>query len=94
MKALLFVSLLAQSPPALQPPRADVHVAAGWQNLHKEQAYEYYDNWLNAIAYGGAGAGWYWTEHLKTQIDVGGGTRDHQFRTQEFVINGQPAYAS
>jgi hypothetical protein len=94
MKALLFVSLLAQSSPAFQPPRADVHVAAGWQNLHKEQPLEHYNDWLNAIFYGGAGAGWYWNDHLKTQIDFGGGTRDHQFRTEQFVIDGQPVYAS
>jgi hypothetical protein len=97
MKALLLIALLDQSGPAASLPglpRADVHAAAGWQNLHKEQAYEHYDNWLNAILYGGVGAGWYWNDHLKTQIDFGAGTRDHQFRTEQTVIDGQPAYAS
>ncbi|HEY2434803.1 MAG TPA: hypothetical protein VGI12_19175 [Vicinamibacterales bacterium] len=94
MKALLLVSLLSQALPAIQLPRADLHVSAGWQNLRKEQAYVYYDNWLNSILYGGAGAGWYWTEHLKTQIDFGAGTRDHQFQTHAFVVDGQTAYTS
>lgn len=95
MKALLLVSLLAQGPataPAL--PRFDVHAAAGWQNLNKAQPQPYYNDWLNAILYGGAGAGWYWTDHLKTQVDFGAGTRAEQYRTRQFVVNGQPAYAS
>ena len=76
------------------PPRADAHVAAGWQNLHKPQPQPSYNDWLNAILYGGAGAGWYWTDHLKTQIDIGAGTRGHQYRTDQFVIDRMPAYAS
>jgi hypothetical protein len=94
MKALVLLSLLAQAPAPIVLPRADVHVVAGWQNLHKEQAYEHYDNWLNSIFYGGAGAGFYWNDHLKTQIDVGAGTRDHQFRTAPLVIDGQQEYVS
>jgi Outer membrane protein beta-barrel domain len=95
MKALLILSLLAQAPaapPAL--PRADVHAAAGWQNLRKEQPLDSYNDWLNAILYGGVGAGWYWTDHLKTQIDVGAGTRADQYRTRQLVIDGSPAYES
>lgn len=95
MKALLLVSLLAQAPapvPAL--PRFDAHAVAGWQNLHKPQPQAYYNDWLNAIFYGGAGVGWYWNEHLKTQVDFGGGTRDQQYETEQFIVNGQPVYAS
>jgi outer membrane protein with beta-barrel domain len=95
MKALLLLSLLAQASSALPAlPRADVHATAGWQNLRKEQPIDSYNEWLNAILYGGAGAGWYWTDHLKTQIDFGAGTRDEQYQTRQFVVDGQPAYAS
>jgi hypothetical protein len=95
MKALLLVSLLAQAPAApANLPRFDVHAVAGWQNLNKPQEQPYYNDWLNAILYGGVGAGWYWTDHLKTQIDVGAGTRDEQYQTRQFVVDGQPAYAS
>ena len=76
--AILFATgASAQTPaPAAELPRADAHVTIGWQNLHKPQPEGgSYNDWLNAIFYGGAGAGWYWNDHLKTQIDFGAGTR-------------------
>ena len=82
----------AQTP--VPPSRADVHAVIGWQNLHKEQPADHYNDWLNAIFYGGAGAGWYWTTHLKTQVDVGAGTSDDQFRYRQFLLNGAPAFES
>lgn len=95
MKALFLVALLAQSP-ASPPdlPRADAHVVLGWQNLHKEQPQDYSDDWLNGIFYGGAGAGWFWTDHLKTQVDFGAGTKAHQYRNRQLTIDGNPAYES
>lgn len=78
----------------MELPRADTHFVLGWQNLHKEQPTDHYNDWLNDIFYGGAGAGWYWTENLKTQVDVGAGTRGRQYRTRQFVANGSPAYES
>jgi opacity protein-like surface antigen len=82
----------AQTPPRLA--RADVHVVLGWQNLHKEQPADHDNDWLNAIFYGGAGAGWYWTDNLKTQIDFGAGTRGNQYRYGQFFENGSPFYES
>ena len=95
MKALLLVSLLAQTPAAVTPiqlPRADVYGVVGWQNLHKPQPVDSYNDWLNAILHGAAGAGWYWTEHVRTQVDLGAGTRAHQYRFRQFSIDGNPAY--
>jgi len=98
MKTLFLLGLLAQGPvqpvqPA-QMPRADVHVVAGWQNLRHGEPSELYDDWLNAILYGGAGAGWFWTDHLKTQVDVGAGTRAHQYRVRQLTVDGNQAYES
>jgi hypothetical protein len=93
MKALLLLAVLGQtSAPSLQLPRADAHVAVGWQNLHKEQPTEHYNDWLNAILYGGAGAGWYWTDHLKTQVDVGAGTHAEQYQIRTLPVGGSVAY--
>ena len=61
--------------PSAPLPRADAQFVVGWQNLHKDQPQSSYNDWLNDIVYGGAGAGWYWNDHLKTQVDVGAGTR-------------------
>jgi hypothetical protein len=70
--------------------RGDAHFVVGWQNLHKDQQpQQTYDNWLNGIFYGGAGAGWFWTDHLKAQVDFGAGTEGRQFRYEPVVVNGQ-----
>jgi len=94
MRAFLLLAVLAQAPappiPAL--PRADAHFVIGWQNLHKEQPQDHYNDWLNDIFYGGAGAGWYWTDHLKTQVDFGAGTRAQQYRYRQVTTNGAITY--
>ena len=91
---LLAVGVGAAQEPARVPlERGDVHIAIGWQNLHKEQPQQRYNNWLNGIFYGGTGAGWYWSDHLKTQVDFGAGTRGRQYRYEQFVVNGQTTVA-
>ena len=84
-----------QDPPRAPLTRADAHVVIGWQNLHKEQPGEQiYNNWVNGIFYGGGGAGWYWTDHLKTQIDAGAGTRGRQYRSGYSVSGSQTTSSS
>jgi hypothetical protein len=79
----------AQEPPKIPLNRGDFHVVLGWQNLHKPQEPEqHYNNWLNGIFFAGGGAGWYWTDNLKTQVDVGGGTSAHQYRYAPIVVGG------
>lgn len=85
---------LAQGPAAPPTTRADVHFVLGWQNLNKDQPQDSTNDWVNAIAFGGAGAGWYWTDHAKTQIDVGGGTKGRQYRYRQFTLNGLQTYES
>src|SRR4051794_37606076 len=101
MKAFLLASIAAallpavasaQTPVAL--PRADAHAVLGWQNLHKDAPTDHYNDWLNDIFYGGAGAGWDWTDHLKTQVDVGAGTRAQQYRTRQLPAGRTFAYES
>jgi len=94
MKALLLAALLAQSPAITAPPpagpvmRGDVQGVIGWQNLRDHEAPDHYNDWINDIFYGGVGAGWYWNEHLKTQVDVGAGTRGDTYRYQNIVVGG------
>jgi hypothetical protein len=85
----------AQEPSRSPMTRADTHFVIGWQNLHKDQpGSDNFNNWINGIFYGGAGAGWYWTDHLKTQVDVGAGTKGRQYRYAPIFINGQPTGSS
>jgi hypothetical protein len=76
--------------------RGDVHGLLGWQNLRNVTSTSGQisgNNWLNAILYGGAGAGWYWTDHLKTSIDIGGGTSGRQYAFTQTNSGSQSIYA-
>ena len=86
-------SATAQQPAEASPvtSRADFHAVIGWQNLRQssgDDRYGSYNNWANGIFYGGAGAGWHWTENHKTQIDYGAGTRGEHYRYRLVSING------
>ena len=77
----------AQEAPSGPISRSDIQFVIGWQNLHKP-ATNNSDDWVNGILFGGLGAGWYWTDHLKTQVDFGGGTSGHQYRYEPRFANG------
>jgi hypothetical protein len=82
---------LAQPAPPAALQRGDVHVVIGWQNLRQDRhgdPGDFYNNWANGIFYGGAGAGWHWNQHLKTQVDFGAGTRGDHYRYRNVTING------
>ena len=75
--------------PAASLPRADFHAVIGWQNLRQNRDSgpgDSFNNWTNRIFYGGAGAGWYWTEHHKTQIDAGAGSRGEHYRYRAVTV--------
>src|SRR4051794_3581371 len=96
MNAFPMLALVAQAPPPVAAvAHADAHVTIGWQNLHKPQPEGgSHDDWLNAIFYGGTGAGWYWNDHLKTQIDFGAGTKAEQYRFRQLTVGGTQTYES
>lgn len=91
---LTFAGPVAGQTPDTSPAagRADFHASIGWQNLRMDRYEDPFDrpdhNWAHAILYGGAGAGWYWTEHLKTQVDVGAGTPTRHYLYRARTING------
>lgn len=88
---LLVSATAGAQAPAPAAPRADFHAVIGWQNLRQDRRSDTFDthnNWANGIFYGGAGAGWYWTEHAKTQVDFGGGTLGRSYRYRQLTING------
>jgi hypothetical protein len=91
--------LICAAPAAAQTPdvapargRADFQVVIGWQNLRLDRYEDPFDrpdhNWAHAILFGGVGAGWHWSEHLKTQVDVGGGTPTRHYQYRARTING------
>lgn len=88
---LLSGSAAAQADAPAWQSRADFHAVIGWQNLRQDRGddtFDSYNNWANGIFYGGAGAGWYWNDHLKTQVDIGTGTLGRHYRYRPLIING------
>jgi hypothetical protein len=80
----------AQAPDSPAATRGDAHFVIGWQNIRNDQPQDHYNDWINRIFYGGAGAGWYWNENLKTQVDIGAGTRGRQYSFVQSTISGFP----
>jgi hypothetical protein len=75
--------------------RADMTAAIGWLVLQDhDDSSPYSDNdWHNSF-FGGGGAGWYWTDHLKTELDLGAGTAVQAYRVTPVTINGRTHYVS
>jgi hypothetical protein len=73
--------------------RADLFVSAGWFNADKSElsSERAGNDWYNHSLYGGVGFGWYWTDHLKTEID-GGATTGADLRVYTpTVVDGRQA---
>ena len=80
---------------SLLPPdravRGDAVGTLGWMNV-RSNAGESFDNWANRILDASAGVGFYWTQHLKTEIDVGATTRTEHYFAEPLVVNGINTY--
>jgi hypothetical protein len=55
--------------------RADATGLVGW--LSSNKPLDHYDDWDHSL-YGGATFGWYWTDHLKTEIEAGVSSRSEK----------------
>ena len=79
--ATAIVALLSAGPALAQPSRqitqADVTGSIGWLNVDKSDLSNNQgsNDWYNRSVYGGAAAGWYWTDHLKTEVEGGVSSR-------------------
>ena len=91
--ALLLIGSAAPAQPAVEPalPRADVQAAIGWQNLRGDGPLSN-NNWIGSIALIDGTAGWYWTEHLRTQVDAGIGTRGRSTRFVDASSGGRASF--
>ena len=88
------LALVVAAPAGAQPlARADVTGVAGWFNAN-QSVYSSYNDWYNRSAYGGAILGWYWTDHLKTEVEFGATSLAELYAAQTIYIDGQQAYRS
>jgi hypothetical protein len=93
---LAALALLTGAPVAAQtvPPRsplvrADAYGTLGWFNADADLSY---DDWYNRSLHGGAGVGWYWTDHLRTELEFAGTTEADIYGAEPVVVGGQPTY--
>jgi hypothetical protein len=97
LKAILFTGTLALAaavPAGAQPlVRADLTGLAGWFNAHAPD-YSSYDDWYNRSAYVGASLGWYWTDHLKTELEFGATSPGELYGSQVTEVGGVQTYGS
>ncbi len=96
---LALTLLAAVAPPALAQQareplvRADVSATTGWFNASRPAA-GWGDDWYHRSLYGGVEGGWYWTDHLKTQVAFGGHTRGLVHRGRQVIVDGLPTWES
>ncbi len=91
--ALIGAALMFSSPVAAQPndpvARADASGTIGWLLVDKDGE-AYFNHWHSSL-YGGFGGGWYWTDHLKTEIDFGVGEEAGSYGSRRLDYRGSPA---
>jgi hypothetical protein len=92
--ALVAASLVlgAAIPGAAQPaqrPRGDVAGHIAWVAIenHPPTAEFVRQGWEDVFS-GGFSAGWYWTEHWKTELDVSGTSTADTYYTRPIIIDG------
>ena len=85
---------LAQTVPPPPSPiaRADVNATLGWFNADKSSETD--REWYNNSLYGGIGAGWYWTDNHKTEIDFGATTQAEIYTSRSVFIDNKQTYTN
>lgn len=84
----------AQGPPAVDltaenPARWDAAGLTGWFGGNKEEHGADWDDWYDAATFG-ASVGYYWTPHLKLDLDLSTTTEGHVFVEEQFLFPGAP----
>ena len=96
MKGVLTLLLLVAGafPAAAQDRlmRGDVSGSIGWLNANHDELTAY-QGWEQRSLLGEVGAGWYWTDHWKTDISFAATTESTLYTSVAIVQNGSPSYA-
>jgi hypothetical protein len=101
LQAVLLLAAIAPAASAqtAAPPspiaRGDVTGTLGWFNADKGNvSRERYNDWYNSSLYGGIGAGWYWTDNHKTEIDFGATTGGDIYTSSPVVVGNQQTFTT
>lgn len=77
----------AQTRPVI---RADANATVGWLAVNAGSSGTFsYSQWESSL-FGAVGAGWHWTDHLKTEVDFGAGTKGDAYLSSFSYVGGQP----
>lgn len=98
---LAVVATVAAAPAAAQQVaartvplvRVDAHGTLGWFNAEAPGPNRY-DDWYNRSLFAGAGAGWYWTDHLKTEVEIGATTEAELYSAEPVILSGRPLHVA
>jgi len=83
------------SAPSVALPRRDITFTVGWQNGNGTRfGAQDYDEWYHDAAYGGAIAGWHWTDHVKTELEVGTTSTSDFYTYRQVNVLGTLTYQS
>ncbi len=67
--------------------RGDVSGHIGWLAVDPGGSGRYNgDDWDHSF-FGAVGAGWYWTDHVKSELDLGAGTKAESYLTTQVTVN-------
>ena len=94
LAALLLLAAMpaaAQTSPAPRPPlvRADVYGTLGWYLAETELSY---GDWYSTSLHSAAGGGWYWTDHLRTEVEFAATTEAQTYGSEPVSVRGQTTY--
>jgi hypothetical protein len=85
----------ASAQPSVRQPlvRFDLHGQLGWANLDGRDLAAW-DPWDHGIAQGVAGFGWYWNDHLKTEVEFNVSSDAEYYSSRQVEVAGRVVYSS
>jgi hypothetical protein len=79
--------------PTAPTPRPDIAGSLGWLNVNKSELSDSND-WYNRSAQGALVFGWYWSTHIKTELEVSASTEAELYTARDEIINGLRAFVA
>jgi hypothetical protein len=79
--------------PAAATPRPDISASLGWLNVNKTELSDSKD-WYNRSAQAALTFGWYWSPHIKSELEVSASTDAELYTARDDFINGARVFSA
>ena len=73
--------------PGARLVRGDVGGDLGWLSVNRSEI-DAFDDWFSRSFFGGLTAGWYWTDHWKTELSAGASTKVSAYGARPGPVGG------